>query len=70
MIYSSMPKATFVPPLSNSTYLPLANGTRLDCHKNIDGGDVQYDVSGTLYDSVCELIAFNHGIALEELENW
>jgi hypothetical protein len=64
-----MPKATFVPPQS-TIHLPLADATRLDCYTYVDGGDAQDDVSGTLYDSACEFIASNYGIALEELENW
>ena len=69
--WSSFPTATFVPPTLNlTTDLPLANGTRTDCYLFVDGTDLQINVTGTFYSSVCAGLASAYGITLDHLQNW
>ena len=69
--WSSFPTATFVPPALNlTTDLSIANGTRTDCYLYVDGSDLQLNITGTFYTSVCAGLAAAYGITLDHLQNW
>lgn len=71
MPYNSFPTATYEPPPLNFTEPnPIANSTRTDCYIYMEGSDLEVDMAGMFYNSVCEAVAVGYGITLEELELW
>ncbi|KAL3453555.1 hypothetical protein BJX65DRAFT_292598 [Aspergillus insuetus] len=69
--FTDLPTATFTPPANVSlpTDRPLASGTRKDCYLYVDGGEFQFDIGGTSFNSVCDLIALSWSISLTLLHD-
>ena len=63
VVYSSLPNATYVPPVSNTTTtasLPLASGTRPDCSFYIDGGS----------NYTCDVVSAVYEVSIDDLTYW
>jgi hypothetical protein len=70
LAYTDLPRATFTVPANMSipTLSPMAPGTRRDCYLYTEGADMQYDIAGTMYSSICQLMAEGWDMSLTELE--
>ncbi|KAF4545174.1 uncharacterized protein LTHEOB_5585 [Lasiodiplodia theobromae] len=69
--YSSFAMATYIPPtIKSAEELPLANGTIPNCSIYADGDELNTDVDGTSYKSVCDLWAEVWGISITDLVKW
>lgn len=63
--------ATYIPPaIKTGGELPLSNGTMANCSIYADGDELDIDVDGTSYKSVCDLWAEVWGISVTDLVNW
>lgn len=68
--FSDLPDATYTSIPQTSTALPLATDTRGDCFMYFDGESFQEDLSGTNWNSPCEIAAAVFNVQLEDLEMW
>ena len=68
--FSARPNATETPYERLYTPLPLAEGTRDDCVHYFDGADYQYDVSGTDWNSNCEVVMEVYNVDPESFSTW
>lgn len=68
--FSDLPDATYTSTTKTSTALPLATNTRGDCFMYFDGSEYQEDLSGTDWNSPCELAAAVYNVRLEDLQTW
>ncbi|KAJ0414307.1 hypothetical protein BJY00DRAFT_318933 [Aspergillus carlsbadensis] len=70
LAYTDLPRATFTVPANMSipTLSPMAPGTRKDCYLYTEGADMQYNIAGTMYSSICQLMAEGWDMSLTELE--
>lgn len=68
--FSDLPDATYTSTIKTSTALPLATDTRGDCFTYFDGDEYQEGLSGTNWNSPCELAAAVFNVRLEDLQNW
>lgn len=70
--YSDLPKATYTPPKITGlpTTLPVAPGTRKDCHIYANGEELNIDITYSSYSSVCEALVDGWGITPDQLHNW
>ncbi|KAL3442262.1 hypothetical protein BJX65DRAFT_313042 [Aspergillus insuetus] len=70
LAYTNLPRATFtvLANISIPTLSPMAPGTRRDCYLYTEGADMQYDIAGTMYSSICQLMAEGWDMSLTDLE--
>ncbi|KAL3496138.1 hypothetical protein BJX62DRAFT_232646 [Aspergillus germanicus] len=59
MAYTNLPKAMFTVPANMSIPMLslMAPGTRKDCFLYAEDADMQYDTAGTIFLSICHLMA-------------
>lgn len=68
--FTNLPTATYTTPTSNVTAFPLANGTRDDCNKYFNGDVFQSNITGSNWNSQCELAAAVYGVDLNDFGLW
>lgn len=68
--FSDLPDATYTSTTKTSTALPLATDTRGDCFMYFEGDEYQESLSGTNWNSPCELAAAVYNVRLEDLQTW
>lgn len=68
--FSDLPDATYTSPITSSTSVPFADGTRSDCNKYFDGDTFQKGVAGTNWNSECQLAAAVYDVDLADFGVW
>ena len=68
--FSNFPTATYTTVTESTTPLPLATRTRDDCNKYFDGEIFQSNLTGSNWNSQCELAASTFGVDLGDFALW
>lgn len=68
--FTDLPDATYVTPTATATSVPFADGTRTDCNNYFNGDIFQTDLTGSYWNSNCELAAATYDVDLESFGTW